>query len=40
MIDTGDEEDHRWYKKGDEVAMGGDVVTACVINGQRQSDTV
>ena len=40
MIDNCDEEDHRWNKKGDEVAIRGNVVMVCVINGQRQSDTV
>ena len=38
-MDNCDEEDHRWNKKG-EAAIGGNVVMVCVINGQRQSDTV
>ena len=40
MIDNCEEEDHRWNKQGDEAAIGGNVGMVCVINGQRQSDTV
>ena len=39
-MDNGDEDDHSWNEKGDEVAIGGNVAMVCVINGQRQSDTM
>ena len=39
-MDNGDGEEHSWNEQKDEVAIGGGVVMVCVINGQRQSDTV
>ena len=39
-MDNGDGAEHSGNEQVDIVAIGGDVVMVCVINGQRQSDTV
>ena len=39
-MDNSDGAEHSWNVQEDGVAIGGGVVMVCVINGQRQSDTV
>ena len=39
-MDDGDGKEHSWNEQEEGVAIGGRVVMVCVINGQRQSDTV
>ena len=39
-MDNSDGAEHSRNEQVDEVAIGGDIVMVCVINGQRQSDTV